>query len=170
MEKELKSSTGVLLRADLAGYGHPTLFGRKGLDGDALLGQPSKGHPHRNFNSFSIMFYHIISTTSQQIWRPILPCSYFWTFAQCVEETFGSIPKIYTSFQSLEEMLLFEAIFKIFGRGWGQRTFKFEFWDFCPWKKILNKKYCPNPGDVRQPSVGKCHHSWGLYRQNIDNK
>ena len=39
MEKELKSCTGVILRADLTG--------RKGLDGHALLGQSSKGHPCR---------------------------------------------------------------------------------------------------------------------------
>ena len=38
MEKELKSCTGIFLRADLTG--HPTHFGRKGLDGRALLGQP----------------------------------------------------------------------------------------------------------------------------------
>ena len=44
MKKELKSCTGVLLKADLTGHSHPTLFGRKGLDGHALLGQPSKGH------------------------------------------------------------------------------------------------------------------------------
>ena len=47
MEKELKSCTGVLLRADLTGHGHPTCFGRKGLKGRALLGQPSKGHLYR---------------------------------------------------------------------------------------------------------------------------
>ena len=44
MEKELKSCMGVLLRTDLTGHGHPTRFGRKGLDGRVLLGQPSKGH------------------------------------------------------------------------------------------------------------------------------
>ena len=38
MEKELKSSTGVLLRADLTEHGHPTHFGRKGLDKHAPLG------------------------------------------------------------------------------------------------------------------------------------
>ena len=30
MEKELKSCMGVLLRADLAGHSHHTLFGRSG--------------------------------------------------------------------------------------------------------------------------------------------
>ena len=45
MEKELKSSTGVLLRADLTGHGHPTHFGRKGLDGRALLGLALKRTP-----------------------------------------------------------------------------------------------------------------------------
>ena len=45
MEKELKSCTGILLRADLTGHGHSTLFGRNwliGWIGSALLGQPSK--------------------------------------------------------------------------------------------------------------------------------
>ena len=56
MEKETKSCTGVLLRADLTGHSHPTFFGRNrliGRIGHALLGQPSKGH--------------IISTTYQKI-------------------------------------------------------------------------------------------------------
>ena len=47
MVKWLKSCTGVLLRANLTGHGHPTHFGRKGLNDCALLGQPSKGHPCR---------------------------------------------------------------------------------------------------------------------------
>ena len=51
MEKELESCTGVLFRADLTGRPidavHPIHFGRKGLDGRALLGQPSNGHPYR---------------------------------------------------------------------------------------------------------------------------
>ena len=42
MEKELKFCTGVLLRADLTGHSHPNLFWQMGLDGRALLGQPSK--------------------------------------------------------------------------------------------------------------------------------
>ena len=40
-----------------------------------------KKTPVQDFNSFFIMFYYIISTTYQKIGRPILPCSYFWTFA-----------------------------------------------------------------------------------------
>ena len=53
MEKESKSCTaGVLLRADLTGHSHPTCFGRKGLDGHAMLGQPSKGHLCRIFILF----------------------------------------------------------------------------------------------------------------------
>ena len=47
MEKELKSCTGVHLRADLTGHGHQSPFCQKGWDGRALLGQPSIGHPHR---------------------------------------------------------------------------------------------------------------------------
>ena len=38
---------GVLLRADLTRHGHPIHLGRKGLDGRALLGHSSKGHPSR---------------------------------------------------------------------------------------------------------------------------
>ena len=60
MDEELNSFTGVLLRADLAGYSHPILFGRKGLDCRVLSGV-------QDFNSFSIMFYYIISTTYQKI-------------------------------------------------------------------------------------------------------
>ena len=39
--------TSVLQRTDLTDHGHLIQFGRKGLDGRALLGQPSKGHPSR---------------------------------------------------------------------------------------------------------------------------
>ena len=55
MENELKSCTGVLLRADLTGHGQPTLFGRWA------------GTPVQDFNYFLIMFYYIISTTYQKI-------------------------------------------------------------------------------------------------------
>ena len=39
MEKELKSYTGILLRADLTGHGHPPppLFWQMVLDGHVLL-------------------------------------------------------------------------------------------------------------------------------------
>ena len=47
MDKGLKSCMGVLLRAHLTGHSRATLFGRKGIDGHALLGQPSKGYPCR---------------------------------------------------------------------------------------------------------------------------
>ena len=53
MEKELKFCMGVLLRADPTGNGHPTRFDRKGLDGRALLGQPSQGHLYRILIIFS---------------------------------------------------------------------------------------------------------------------
>ena len=43
MKKELKSCTGIRLKADMIGRGHPSPFGQKGWDGRALLGQPSKG-------------------------------------------------------------------------------------------------------------------------------
>ena len=64
MEKELKSCTGVRLRADLTGHGHPSPFCQNEWDGRALLGQPSI---LQDFNSFSIMFYSIISTTYKKI-------------------------------------------------------------------------------------------------------
>ena len=51
------------MRADLTGHSHHTCFGRKGLDGHALLGQP----PVQDFNSFCTTFYYIISTTYQKI-------------------------------------------------------------------------------------------------------
>ena len=79
MGKEFKSCTGVLLRADLIGHGHPTRFGRKGLNGHALLGQPSKGHPCRISTFFSTMFYYIISTTHKKL-ETYFSLLYFWTF------------------------------------------------------------------------------------------
>jgi hypothetical protein len=42
----------------------------------------------QDFYSFSIIFYDIINTTYQKI-GDLLPCSYFWTFAQC------SVPKTF---------------------------------------------------------------------------
>ena len=43
-----------------------------GLDGRALLGQPSKLNTHvQDFNYFPIMFYYIISTAYQKICRSI---------------------------------------------------------------------------------------------------
>ena len=84
MEKELKSYMGVILRADLAGYGHPTLFGRKGLDGHALLHRPALiKTPMQDFDSFSIMFYYINSTIYQKIGDLCCPVHILWTFAQC---------------------------------------------------------------------------------------
>ena len=67
MEKELKACTGVLLRADLPGHGHPTCFGRKGLYGHALLARSAlKRTPVQDFYYFPIMFYYI-STICQKI-------------------------------------------------------------------------------------------------------
>ena len=40
MENQLNSCMGVLLRADLTGHGHSTI----GWIGNALIGQPTKGH------------------------------------------------------------------------------------------------------------------------------
>ena len=68
MEKELKSCTGVLLRADLTGHGHSSPFCQNGWDGRALLGQPSKGHPCRILILFPYCsMYYIISTTYKKI-------------------------------------------------------------------------------------------------------
>ena len=41
-------------------------FGRKGLDGHALLGQPSKGRQYRNFKYVSLMLYYIFSNMCQK--------------------------------------------------------------------------------------------------------
>ena len=67
MEKELKSSTGVLLRADLTGHGQfsqSANFCQEGWDGMAM---PCYVSPQKDFNSFSIMLCYIISTTYQKI-------------------------------------------------------------------------------------------------------
>ena len=83
MEKELKSCTGVLLRADLTGHGHPTPFWQMGLDGHALLGQASKGHPCRililfPYCSTTLLVPHIKKLETYFV------LLYFWTFSQCV--------------------------------------------------------------------------------------
>ena len=53
-KKDLTTTQVSFLRADLIGHGHPTLFGSQGLDDNALLGQPLKGHPC----SILILFYN----------------------------------------------------------------------------------------------------------------
>ena len=60
MEKELKSCTGVLLRANLTGHNQfsQSDFCHNGWDGCALLGQPSKGHSCR----ISILFPYCSTT------------------------------------------------------------------------------------------------------------
>ena len=63
MEKESKSCTGVLLRADLTGHGQFSQsadFCQKGWDG-------LKRTPVHDFNSLSIMSCYIISNTYQKI-------------------------------------------------------------------------------------------------------
>ena len=52
MKKELKSCTGIRLKADMIGRGHPSPFGQKGWDGRALLGQPSKEHSYMSLILF----------------------------------------------------------------------------------------------------------------------
>ena len=78
MEKELKSFVGVLLRADITGMANSanqTISAKKG--GMAV---PLRT-PVQDFNSFSIMFYYIISTIKKL--ETYFALSYFWTFAQC---------------------------------------------------------------------------------------
>ena len=75
MEKELKSCKGVLLRADLTGGSanrawpsHP--FWQKladWLNWPCPVRSALKRTPVQDFDSFSIMFYYIISTTYQKI-------------------------------------------------------------------------------------------------------
>ena len=50
----------------LTGHGHLTLFLQMGLDGYAMLGEPSKGQPCKILILLPIMFYYIISTTYQK--------------------------------------------------------------------------------------------------------
>ena len=88
MEKRLKSCTGILLRADLTGHGHATLFGRLWLIGYALLGQPSKGHLYR----ISILFPWCSTTFLAPHIKKLetyFALLYFWTFAQCVLISFS---------------------------------------------------------------------------------
>ena len=69
MEKESKSCTGVLLRADLTDHGHLTLFGRSKPIcpvRSALI----RKHVE-DFDSFSIMFYYLIGTTYKNLFCPV---------------------------------------------------------------------------------------------------
>ena len=49
-----------------------------------------KRTPVQDFDSFSIMLYYIYWYHISKKWRPILPCSYFWTFAVCKESVIRS--------------------------------------------------------------------------------
>ena len=67
MEKEIKSCTGVLLRADLTGhsqFSQSADFCQKGWDGLALLVSPQKDALAGLETYFALL--------------------YFWTFARCV--------------------------------------------------------------------------------------
>ena len=61
--------------------------------GYALLNRSAlKRTPVQDSNSFSLVLYHIISTTYQKIRDlSILLCSYLWIFAQCVYYVFHSL-------------------------------------------------------------------------------
>ena len=78
MKKELKSCKGVLLRADLTGNGHSTKSCQNGWDGRAL-----KRTPMQDFNSFSIMFYYIISNTYQNYFFTKVKKKYIFTKLLC---------------------------------------------------------------------------------------
>ena len=69
MEKELKSCTGVLLRADLIGHSgqpsHP--FWQKVLGLPCPVRSALKRTPVQDFSYFSIMYKYIFSTTYQKI-------------------------------------------------------------------------------------------------------
>ena len=65
MEKELKSCTGVLLRADLTGHSQSDKFLPKRVEWPCPVRSALKRTPVQDFNSFSIMFYYIFSTTYQ---------------------------------------------------------------------------------------------------------
>ena len=82
MEKELKSCTGVLLRADLTGYGHPSPFWQNRWDGHTLLGQPSKGHPCRILILFPQCSTALLAPHIKKL-ETYFALLYFWTFAQC---------------------------------------------------------------------------------------
>ena len=82
MEKELKSCTGVLLRADLTGHGHSSPFCQNGWDGRALLGQPSKGHPCRILILFPYCSTISLAPHIKKL-ETYFALLYFWTFAQC---------------------------------------------------------------------------------------
>ena len=58
---------GVLLRADLTGHGHPSCFWQKGLGWPCPVWSALKRMPVQDINSFSIMFYYIISPTYKKM-------------------------------------------------------------------------------------------------------
>ena len=64
MEKEIKSHTCVLLRADLKGHGQSANFWMGWL---CPVGSALKRTPVQDYNSFSIMFYFIFSTIYKKI-------------------------------------------------------------------------------------------------------
>ena len=87
MENELKSCTGVLLRADLTGHGHSSPFCQNRWDGRALLGQPSKGHPCRILILFPYCSTISLAPHIKKL-ETYFALLYFWTFAQCAVSWF----------------------------------------------------------------------------------
>ena len=83
MEKELKSCTGVPLRADPTGLSHPSPVCQNGWVGRALLGQPSKGHLWRILIIFPQCSATLLAPHFKKL-ETYFALLYFWTFAQCV--------------------------------------------------------------------------------------
>ena len=84
MEKQSKffMRMGVLLRAHISGPSHLSPFCQRGLD---VLVSPQKDIC-AGLAGFELFFHNVQLHYLQHIsknGRPILPCSYFWTFAHC---------------------------------------------------------------------------------------
>ena len=87
MEKELKSCTGVLLKADLTGSGQfsqSANFCKKRVGWLCPIRSDLKRTPVQDFKSFSIMFYYIFSTTYQKIGDLFCPVIFLDFRAACL--------------------------------------------------------------------------------------
>jgi hypothetical protein len=75
----LKSCPGVLFKADLTGHGHPTLFGRNGLNWLCPVRPALKRTHVQDFNAFSIMsrFSEILNSIRQLFCHQPFVCEIF---------------------------------------------------------------------------------------------
>ena len=112
MEKEWKSCTGVLLRADLTGHGHSSPFCQNGWDGRALLGQPSKGHPCRILILFPYCSTISLAPHIKKL-ETYFALLYFWTFAQCVLHATLVLSKLKISDKTFILILWSNFLFKM---------------------------------------------------------